>query len=238
MSKFYKTYDGFKDNDQEFLAEKDDELSERLLTRIYGFNSLWISLLYMVLFFVCLLAIYKEQNGLMILILLGLIAFIFFKTYSYCKYVYEKYDDKENFEYFKSKLVEHMEGFQKDTFQFHQKISDAEKRIKNEDIDFLISNLNLVLTDRVEMTEEEENKLTDLVQNIDKYLMDWGNESIFRTNDVLPDIQRINQIDTVMKTYSAKIKAVENDNSLSDDEREDLLNKWKMLRDDQIDSLM
>jgi len=54
---------------------------------------------------------------------------------------------------------------------------------------------------------------------------------IFTTS---PDIQRINQIETILNKFSEKIAAVRLDNSLSEDEKEEKIDSWRRIRDSEV----
>ncbi len=60
---------------------------------------------------------------------------------------------------------------------------------------------------------------------------------IDRLARVTADVERINQMETVIDLYSQKIKTVKADETLDEDEREAKIDYWQRLRDRDISRL-
>ena len=58
-----------------------------------------------------------------------------------------------------------------------------------------------------------------------------------RLEAVSPDVQRINQIETVMDLYGEKIRKVKHDDALDEEERQMKVEYWMRLRDRDINEL-
>lgn len=88
------------------------------------------------------------------------------------------------------------------------------------------------------VSDEEESSLLALAGVVDNKLKKLGRQSVYSLASISEEQLRLNQIETLMKSYDIKMKRVREDKTLGKEEREEKLDYWRQLRDTEMDGLM
>lgn len=127
--------------------------------------------------------------------------------------------------------------------QYREKlINDVSKKFKNLSLETPFSELSQMLVTKASKTEAITDKESELLIALwialEGLFERSGHQELSRLIEIDSDHKRLNQIETLMDLYSAKIKKVKLDENIVDeDERTQKITYWEQIRDKQIQEL-